>query len=137
MIAEVSGIHHFTVGCATGDLPVLLAFYTHTLGLQEGYRPGLRYPGHWLYAGGHAIVHLNALLPETPAREGGALDHVALKAHGFVSGRQALRDANIPFDEAPLRGTYLHQVFLRDPLGLKIELNFDLQAEGLQDHVNP
>lgn len=137
MSAVVSGIHHFTVGCAPGDLPVLLAFYTRILGLQEGYRPGLRYPGHWLYAGGHAIVHLNALLSVTPASEGGPLDHVALKAHGIVSTRQALQDANIPFDEAPLKGTYLHQFFLRDPFGLKIELSFDLLAEGQQEHVNP
>ncbi|MEJ8850807.1 VOC family protein [Variovorax rhizosphaerae] len=131
MIANVSAIHHFTVGCTPADLPALLEFYTRVVGLQQGYRPDLRNPGYWLYAGGHAIVHLNALLRETPVRDGGALDHVALQAHGLLSTRQALRDANVTFDEAPLKGTHLHQVFVEDPLGLRIELNFDLEAEGL------
>ena len=36
----------------------------------------------------------------------------------------------MPFSETPLTGTRLHQVFLTDPLGLKVELNFDLDAEA-------
>ena len=130
MSIDVSAIHHFTVGCAAGDLPALLNFYAGTLGLKDGYRPALRYPGHWLYVGDQAIVHLNALLPATPSREGGPLDHVALKARGLVETREALRAANVPFSETPLKGTSLHQLFLADPLGLKVELNFDLDAEA-------
>ena len=128
---SVSAIHHFTVGCAIADLPVLRDFYTRTLGLEEGYRPDLRHPGHWLYADGEAIVHLNALLPETPSREVNAFDHVALKASGLAGTREALHAAGVPFSESPLKGTTLHQLFLTDPLGLKVELNFDLVAEGL------
>lgn len=130
MNTSVSAIHHFTIGCAPTDLPALLNFYTATLGLENGYRPALRYPGHWLYANGHAIVHLNALLTESPPRQSGPLDHVALKAHGLASTREALRIANVPFSEKPLHGTSLHQVFLNDPLGLKVELNFDLETEA-------
>ncbi|MDB5818191.1 MAG: glyoxalase/bleomycin resistance protein/dioxygenase [Rhizobacter sp.] len=131
MTAGVSAIHHFTIGCAPADLPLLLDFYTRTLGLQEGYRPALRHPGHWLYADGHAIVHLNALLQASPGRHGGPLDHVALTARGLVSTRNALSAAGVPFSESPLTGTSLHQVFLDDPFGLRVELNFDLEAEGL------
>jgi catechol 2,3-dioxygenase-like lactoylglutathione lyase family enzyme len=130
MSVDVSAIHHFTIGCAREDLPVLLDFYAGTLGLQEGYRPALRHPGHWLYAGGHAILHLNALLQVSPSSVG-PVDHVALKAHGLVLTREALRAANVPFRETPLTGTNLHQVFLNDPLGLTVELNFDLDVEGL------
>ena len=130
MTIPVSGIHHFTIGCAPGDLPVLLQFYTTMLGLKEGYRPALRHPGHWLYAGDHAIVHLNALHQSTPAQGSGPLDHIALTSHGLQSARAALQAANIPFTEKPLAGTTLHQVFLHDPLGLQIELNFDMMAES-------
>ena len=133
MISEVSGIHHFTIGCAPHDLPMLLEFYTRTVGLQQGYRPALRFPGHWLYAGGQAIVHLNAMLQTTPGRNTSPLDHIALKAHGLNSTRWALRAANVRFSESPLAGTSLHQVFLEDPLGLKLELNFDLAVEGHAD----
>lgn len=137
MIADVSAIHHFTIGCCPADLPALLEFYTGPVGLQQGYRPALRYPGHWLYAGGQAIVHLNALLQATPSNNGGSLDHVALKAHGLASTRQALRAANVQFSESPLQGTSLHQIFLQDPLGLKLELNFDLAAEGHAGQTGP
>lgn len=131
MSVEVSAIHHFTIGCAPEDLPVLRDFYAGTLGLREGYRPALRHPGYWLYAGEHAIVHLNALHQTSPSasRDLAALDHVALKAHGLNSTREALRAANVAFSETPLKGTSLHQVFLHDPLGVKVELNFDLEAE--------
>jgi catechol 2,3-dioxygenase-like lactoylglutathione lyase family enzyme len=130
MSADVSALHHVTIGCAPEDLPRLLDFYTTTIGLHEGYRPALRHPGHWLYAGTEAIVHLNALLAQTPPQHG-PVDHVALKAHGLVSTRKVLRDARIEFSEKPLNGTSLHQVFLKDPLGLTVELNFDLAVEGI------
>jgi catechol 2,3-dioxygenase-like lactoylglutathione lyase family enzyme len=130
MSTTVSAIHHFTIGCAVQDLPVLLDFYTRTLGLTEGFRPALRHPGHWLYADGKAIVHLNALLQASPNRHGGPLDHVALTARGLVSTRRALRAADVPFTERPLTGTSLHQLFVNDPFGLQVELNFDLDAEG-------
>lgn len=126
---QVGAIHHFTIGCAVGDLPLLRDFYTRTLGLEEGFRPDLRHPGHWLYAGGQAILHLNALLPATPSRAGGPLDHVALKARDLAATRAALRAAGVPFDESALKDTRLHQVFLCDPLGLRVELNFDLDIE--------
>ena len=129
MSVDIAAIHHFTVGCAPGDLPALLDFYAGKLGLKDGYRPGLRYPGHWLYAGGHAILHLNALHRTTPARGSGSLDHIALQARGLVATRQALQAANVPFIETPLKGTSLHQMFVEDPLGLKVELNFDLATE--------
>lgn len=133
MSIDVTALHHFTIGCAPEDLPPLLAFYAGTLGLHDGYRPALRHPGHWLYAGGHAVVHLNALLTRSPERQGGAVDHIALKAHGLAATRQALTAAEVPFSETALKGTRLHQVFLQDPLGLKVELNFDLDAEHLPD----
>lgn len=126
---HVSALHHVTIGCAPEDLPRLLAFYTTTIGLQQGYRPALRHPGYWLYAGGHAIVHLNALLPQTPPVHG-PVDHVALMAHGLDATRKQLQEAHIPFAETPLKGTTLYQVFLQDPLGLRVELNFDLSVEG-------
>lgn len=118
--------HHFTIGCAPDDLPVLRESYTRTLGLHQGYRPALRHLGHWLYANGQAIVHLNALHLLSPPAASGPFDHVGLKAHGLDSTRAFLRTANMPFSGSPLNGTTLHQVFLRDPLGVRIELNFEL-----------
>ena len=38
------------------------------------------------------------------------------------------------FDELPVPGWPLHQLFLRDPFGLKIELTFDLNEEAAAQH---
>ena len=130
MGVEVSTIHHFTIGCTVDELTPLLDFYTRTIGLKEGYRPALRYRGHWLYADDQAILHLNALLQTSNSQAVGPVDHIALKARGLTSARQALQAAEVPFSETPLKGTSLYQVFLKDPLGLTVELNFDLAAEG-------
>ena len=121
------GLHHVTA--VATDPTRNLAFYRDVLGLSVGPRPGFDSEGYWLYAGGHAIVHLNALLPQTPP-EHGPVDHVALMAHGLDATRKQLREAHIPFAETPLKGTTLYQVFLQDPLGLRVELNFDLSVEG-------
>lgn len=132
MHAEVSGLHHFTIGCAPSELPALLAFYTGTVGLQEGFRPALRHPGHWLYLGERAILHLNALLPEQhEAYALGPVDHVSFHAHGLERTRSFLHKANVPFTEIPLAGTSIQQIFLRDPIGTKVELTFELQLEKL------
>lgn len=93
MSVHISAIYHFTIGCAPDDLPVLPDFYPGTLGLEEGYRPALRNPGHWLYAGGQAVVHLNALLKASPSRDDGPLDHIAFKAYGLVTTQEAFRAA--------------------------------------------
>jgi catechol 2,3-dioxygenase-like lactoylglutathione lyase family enzyme len=130
MTISVSSIHHFTIGCASGDLFELVAFYTKYVGLEDGPRPALRHPGHWLYSDGKPIVHLNALLAESGPRTTGAVDHISFRAHGLEQTRRFLEEDGIAFSEAPLFGTSLHQVFLRDPGGLKIELTFDTNAEG-------
>ena len=46
----VEGMNHFTV--LTGDLEACKRFYMDLLGLQEGFRPDLGFPGAWLYPPG-------------------------------------------------------------------------------------
>lgn len=130
MQAEISGLHHFTIGCAPSELPALLQFYTATVGLKDGFRPALRHPGHWLYCGERAILHLNALLPEGHDAYGrGPVDHVSFHAHGLERTRAALLDAKVSFTELPLAGTPIQQIFLHDPIDTKVELTFDLASE--------
>ena len=57
----VEGMNHFTV--LTADLEACKAFYMELLGLQEGFRPPLGFPGVWLYAGGQAVLHVIAGRP--------------------------------------------------------------------------
>ena len=127
---SVSGLNHFTIRCKPADLPELVAFYGKVFDLQAGERPTMPRPGHWLYNQGRPIVHLYASLDERQSGPTGALDHISFGASGLAETRQRLVAAEVPFDEFPLPGTSTHQIFVRDPLGLKIELTFDLDQEG-------
>ena len=63
----VSGMNHFTV--VTKDLDATKAFYMELLGLTEGFRPDLGFPGAWLYVDNQAILHIVAGrgVPANPA----------------------------------------------------------------------
>lgn len=127
---EHLAIDHFTLRVAPAALPALLAFYTQVLSLSEGARPAFNFPGHWLYANGRPIVHLagnapGAEAPPLPSLPTGQLNHVSLRTQGLTQTREKLAGRGVAWDEAPVPGLPLHQVFLRDPCGLLIELTFD------------
>lgn len=128
MNAFVQGLHHFTLRCDAGDLDGLRDFYCRALGLVPGARPDLRFAGYWLYASAQPVVHLYAS-GRAPSPEAVALDHVAFKATGLIATRSRLDSEGISYTEAPVPGWTLHQLFIRDPLGLKLELTFDLAEE--------
>ncbi|HEV7574889.1 MAG TPA: hypothetical protein VGO85_02500 [Caldimonas sp.] len=126
---SISGLNHYTIRCVPGDLPEIVAFYSKVLRLAPGARPTMPRPGYWLYGEGQPIVHLYASLDERIDGPTGALDHISFRSHGLAETRAFLQGEDIAFDEFPLPGTDIHQIFLRDPMGLKIELTFDLAEE--------
>jgi catechol 2,3-dioxygenase-like lactoylglutathione lyase family enzyme len=132
MTASVLALHHYTIRCAASELAALDDFYTRVMGLERGRRPDIPAPGTWLYAGGQPIVHLYAYL-DTPeaARQPvtGPLDHISFRARDLEKTKAHLRAQGVDYTEAPIPGWPIHQVFLRDPMGLKIELTFFLYEE--------
>ncbi len=128
MNAFVQGLHHFTLRCDAEDLDGLRDFYCRALGLVPGARPDLRFAGYWLYASGQPVVHLYAS-GRAPSPEAVALDHISFKATGLAATRLRLDAEGISYTEAPVPGWTLHQLFIRDPLDLKLELTFDLAEE--------
>jgi catechol 2,3-dioxygenase-like lactoylglutathione lyase family enzyme len=128
----VTALHHFTIRCTLAELPPLVDFYTRVMRLEVGARPQIPAPGAWLYAGGQPIVHLYAHLssPDTPVEPPtGPLDHISFRSRGLQEMREHLRAQGVPFQEAPIPGWDIHQLFLRDPRGLKLELTFWLKEE--------
>jgi hypothetical protein len=94
------------------------------LGLQEGFRPPLGFPGVWLYAGGQAVLHVIAGRPLPPDPRG-VLDHMAFTAtdlRGTVAKLQA-REITYDLRRQPQSGTW--QLFCFDPNGARVELDFD------------
>lgn len=129
-------LDHFLV--MTHDIEATRDFYRDVLGFSEGFRPDLGFGGHWLYLGDVAVIHIaewNSYtahsqrlgIPVTsPAPGTGALDHVAFNApaaqHAVLA--QRLQARGIPHHLHDSPGIGLRQIFLDDPNGLKLELNF-------------
>lgn len=129
-------LDHFLV--MTHDVDATRDFYCDVLGFTTGMRPELGFAGHWLYLGEVAAIHVAEWasytahsrrlgIPVTsPAPGTGPLDHVAFNAPGtqypvLVARLQAHAIAHHRHD-TPAIG--LRQIFLEDPNGLKLELNF-------------
>lgn len=128
----VTALHHYTIRCTPEELPQLLDFYTRVMRLQAGARPEIPAPGAWLYAEGQPIVHLYAHLSTPDAAVQpvtGHVDHISFRSHGLTEMREHLDALGVPFAEAPIPGWKIHQLFLHDPRGLKIEMTFWLDQE--------
>lgn len=112
------------VNTRSADVETTKEFYVR-LGLRVGDRPPFASRGYWLYLGGQPVLHL-VQRPEgdTPHDGSGNVDHIAFQATDLDATRQMLTGAGLPFREAivPRDGTV--QIFVRDPDGIQVELNF-------------
>jgi catechol 2,3-dioxygenase-like lactoylglutathione lyase family enzyme len=71
-------------------------------------------------------VHLVQLAPDDTREPGsGRLDHIAFHGVDIEATRQMLTAAGIAFREAIVPRDNTLQIFIHDPDGLKIELNFE------------
>ena len=134
-------LNHFSI--RTTDLDATRVFYETVLGLTVGPRPPFPFPGLWLYNGDHAstanaMVHVIGMDKNDP--EGlkqylgdrdvsslhgtGAVDHIALMAAGLEGMLEKLERLGVPCRERTVPAIGLHQLFLDDPCGLVIELNY-------------
>lgn len=120
----VTALDHYTIG--TSDLERAVAFYEGAIGLRRGARPAFDFPGAWLYAGERPIVHLFVGDGAGTGRTG-ALDHIAFAARDLDATVQRLDALGIEYRQQGVPGTTMQQLFLADPEGIRIELNF---AEG-------
>ena len=113
------------------DLEATKNFYTDIIGLVVGERPKFQFPGYWLYLGDTACVHLSGgerggdgASGGDASTGGGAIDHVAFNAADFEAARAGLEARGIDYIHRLVPGAPLQQLFLDDPNGVKIEINF-------------
>jgi catechol 2,3-dioxygenase-like lactoylglutathione lyase family enzyme len=152
---EIKRIDHYSI--RTLDVEASRKFYTEIIGLTVGPRPSFDFPGVWLYNGeppanldnaenNYGIVHVmgvdrdnpQALIdymggadPDTQIGSTGALDHIALAVTGRASMLDRCRRSNVGFFERTVPMLGLHQVFIKDPNGVTIELNFPASETSL------
>ena len=131
------------VSIRASDLEACRRFYVDVLGFVVGPRPDFPFPGIWLYAGpttvwSNAVVHVIGTDPAHPqglegylgprggtaVRGSGVVDHVAFGATGLSTMRQRLATLGIATRERTVPGLGLHQLFLEDPDGVVVELNY-------------
>ena len=119
-------LDHWNVFCK--DLKKTVAFYEKYVGLYSGDRPPFNFPGAWLYAGEKAILHL---VSESGRKDhgGGAIDHVAINCADIRGTIDRIKADKVPFEVRKVPARPLQQVFLHDPDGIMIELNFWHEAD--------
>lgn len=134
-------LNHYSI--RTTELSECCDFYTKVLGLSSGPRPSFPFPGIWMYNGSHdnvanAVVHIIGIDKNDP--EGlkkylgerdvstlqgtGAVDHIAFFATGLTDMLRHLAAIGVPCRERTTPSIGLHQLFLDDPCGLVVELNY-------------
>lgn len=124
----LQGLNHYTIRPA--DLERTRAFYEDVLGLRVGDRPPLSFPGYWLYVGDTPTVHLIGPRSDDghpQAREPGPtglLDHIAFSCTGLAEMKGRLRRHGIEYRERVLPRDRQTQLFLFDPDGIAVELNY-------------
>jgi catechol 2,3-dioxygenase-like lactoylglutathione lyase family enzyme len=119
----IEGMNHFTI--TAEDRARTLDFYVGLLGLSEGHRPDLGFPGAWLYAGGkHAVLHIYWDRP-MPVQRTGVIDHLAFTAHDLPAVKARFDERGLRYDLRRQAESGTWQLFTYDPNGAKVELDFD------------
>jgi catechol 2,3-dioxygenase-like lactoylglutathione lyase family enzyme len=127
-------LEHYLV--LSDDIDKTRDFYRDVLGMTEGFRPALDFPGYWLYVGDVPCIHIAewqsytrwthevGIPVSTRAPSSGPVDHIAFNATGFDELRERIRERGLPCSENSLDEIGMRQLFTRDPNGVPIEINF-------------
>jgi catechol 2,3-dioxygenase-like lactoylglutathione lyase family enzyme len=116
-----TSMNHFTI--LTDDVRTTVDFYRDLLGLSEGARPPLDFPGAWLYAGGAPILHVVGGRSADELRSG-VIDHMAFTARDLSDTLALLASRNIAHTCRRQAQSGVWQVFFFDPNGARVELDF-------------
>ena len=143
-------LNHFSIRSL--EIEKTTEFFSKVLGLTVGPRPEFPFPGVWLYNGddsdwANAVLHLIAIDKNDPEglkkylgdrdsnslHGSGAIDHIAFFAKGLEEKIALLKSLNIPYRERTVPVLRLHQLFLDDPNGVVIELNYPAAEKAALD----
>lgn len=143
----LSHIEHLLV--QTADIAKTVEWYVRVLGMRAGHTPDFRFPVQWLYLGDNDVVHVTEggaqtsenrkryVGQQSEALSGtGVIDHIAFRATGLTDMLAHLRAEGVEFTERQVDDQGLYQLFMFDPNGIKVELNFaNAEAAGITPGV--
>ena len=130
MGVSVGVLDHFNI--RTRKLDETVRFYQDVLGLEKGARPNFAFPGAWMYSEGRPVVHLVDISrtdePQKP--DSGVVHHVSFISRNFSGMKQRLESGGFKYEARQVPGGDLWQIFVDDPNGVLIELNYEAAKEG-------
>jgi catechol 2,3-dioxygenase-like lactoylglutathione lyase family enzyme len=128
-------MEHFLIQSA--DIEATKDWWVNVLGLRVGPSPDFKFPVYWLYIGDRDVLHITQgganisenrkkyLGQQSQATEGsGVVDHIGFRATGLHEMIDHLNKHGVKFTERQVNDQGLYQLFLFDPNGVKVELNF-------------
>lgn len=116
------------VNVVTAHLDEMITFYEGILGLKSGERPDFPFPGAWLYAADHPVVHLvgNEAQDRAGSEVALKLEHFAFSATDMAAFEENLTRNEYPFRRSNVPGTNLIQFHVADPDGNHIHIDFEV-----------
>jgi catechol 2,3-dioxygenase-like lactoylglutathione lyase family enzyme len=140
----------------TADMEGTKNWYVDVLGMKVGPHPDFKVPVYWLYIGDTDVLHIaeggknvsEARLKYAGQQSidtygSGVVDHLAFRCSGLDEMIANLKQRKVAFKERQVDNQGLYQLFLIDPNGVKIELNFpaaeakDRRAEIMGTDLTP
>jgi catechol 2,3-dioxygenase-like lactoylglutathione lyase family enzyme len=120
------------VNVRTANVDAMVEWYGRMLGMRTGPRPGFSFPGAWLYAGDHPVIHLVGREARPGAEDADLrLEHFAISASGLTELVERAKAAGERCDVRKVPDFPIVQVNLWDPDGNHIHIDFDAaEAEG-------
>ena len=126
----IETLDHFFV--YSSKLSLTKTFYCEVLGLEDGPRPAVDFPGYWFYLSGKPVIHVGThefaggfnRTGHEREDETGTIDHVAFRCKGFSEFKARFQEYDQQFKIHEIPDFDLKQIFIKDPNGVTIELNF-------------
>lgn len=127
-------LNHYFV--RANDLERTKDFYVNVLGFEVMPRPNFPFPGYWLGINGKIQVHMGPAgianqdlyylgTPKNAATDNsGVVDHIAFLASEPEKFVKRFQSMGVEYRPRSLPESELFQLFIKDPNGLTIELNF-------------
>jgi hypothetical protein len=85
-----------------------------------------------MYSEGRPVVHLvdTSAMDEPQKPDSGVVHHVAFVSHGFKAMQDRLKLKKVEFRAVTVPGNEIWQIFITDPNGVVIELNYEAAKEA-------
>ena len=118
-------LDHINIKANKHLLETVKDFYCKILDMEEGFRPSVSIGGYWLYSEDKAILHLMESEESLQANPNSHLDHIAFKSSGLKAMIDKLSSNNIDHHSNYLPEFDMTQLFIYDPVGNQLEINFE------------